>query len=459
VVLAAAAVLALAAGAAAQGPSATPLTLADAFAQMRERHETLAAADRVVEQREAERRAARSLYFPRAEAQTRLTAIDSPITIDLDPIRQVMLRLHPQVPGAAIPPFTTTVQDSVFYKANVQLTWPFFTGGRVQAANAAAGARVADAREERRQGANALATDVVRRYYALRLALKAQQVRAGVVEGLDRHAYNARRMEEEGIAPRVERLAAEVALAEAQRLHRRAGDDVALARVALGAVLSSDEAHEPVTPLFVLAATEPLPAFVRAMRERQPVLARLEAQADLAAQGTRAERAGRWPDVFAFGLRELYTPDLTLLEPEWAVGIGARWTVFDAGERGGRVAAARAQQARVGALAARARRDLAALVELKFTEMQKARDQFVTLSETLSLAEENLRVRTRAFEEGVSTSLEVVDARLALARVQLERLLAAYEYDVALAELLEASGQSERFEELRTGGVREDVEP
>jgi outer membrane protein TolC len=47
----------------------------------------------------------------------------------------------------------------------------------------------------------------------------------------------------------------------------------------------------------------------------------------------------------------------------------------------------------------------------------------------------------------VGTSLDVVDAQLALSRAQVDRLTALYELDVALARLLEASGQSSRFPE------------
>ena len=55
----------------------------------------------------------------------------------------------------------------------------------------------------------------------------------------------------------------------------------------------------------------------------------------------------------------------------------------------------------------------------------------------------------------MATSLDIVDAQLALSRVKIERLIAAYEFDVSLAKLLEASGQSEHFEEYLS---RADVE-
>ena len=64
---------------------------------------------------------------------------------------------------------------------------------------------------------------------------------------------------------------------------------------------------------------------------------------------------------------------------------------------------------------------------------------------TLDLARENLRVRDLAFREGQGTSLDVVDARLTLVRAETARAVATAEYAVALASLLEASGQSDRF--------------
>jgi outer membrane protein TolC len=89
--------------------------------------------------------------------------------------------------------------------------------------------------------------------------------------------------------------------------------------------------------------------------------------------------------------------------------------------------------------------------------MLKARDQFDTLARSIALAQENIRVRTLAFREGLATTLEVVDAEVQLSRARIERAAAAYQFDVALAEMLEASGQADRFDEYRQRGeeVRE----
>ena len=88
--------------------------------------------------------------------------------------------------------------------------------------------------------------------------------------------------------------------------------------------------------------------------------------------------------------------------------------------------------------------------------MEKARDEYASLDKTLELASEVVRARSRAFDEGLGTSLEVVDAQLAVQGVKLQRLAAAYDYDVALAELLEATGDADRFDSLR---AQADVDP
>ncbi len=431
----------------------TPITFDDALARMRAKHETLRAADQEREQLEEERKATRSLYWPTVEGDARYTRIDRTIELDLSPIRDVILSLHPQVPAAYIPPFVEPFLDPSFWRAEVTATWPVYTGGRVAAANRAAESRVRDAEQARRMTADQLTTELVRRYFGLSLALRAKEVRAEVLAGLSQHLHDATRLEEEGLISRAERLHAEVARAEADRELKRAEQDVEIARAGLANILSEQEVADPASPLFLLADVEPLADLQRDAQEKHPAFGRLAAQRELSEQALKAERGRYLPTVYLFGTRELHPSDLTILDPKWAVGVGGSWVLFDGFDRSHRVAAAKLQQERVSEVEQRTRRDVATLVEKRFRELTKAKEQFSVLRAEIDLGQENLRVRTRAFEEGLATSLEVVDARLSLSRVELERLAAAYDFDVALADLLEASGQSERFEQWRATGI------
>ena len=102
-------------------------------------------------------------------------------------------------PPSKVPPFVEHVQDESFWRANIKATWPVYTGGKVPAANRAAEARVTDAEQQRKQTEEALAAELVRRYYGLRLAISARDVRTEVLDALDKHLHDATRLEEEGL--------------------------------------------------------------------------------------------------------------------------------------------------------------------------------------------------------------------------------------------------------------------
>ena len=133
-------------------------------------NESVKAAYSETERREYEAKAAQGLYFPRITLTGRMTRIDDPIYLDLNPIRDVILALHPAVPAAAVPSFKETIQDDTFVKSQLNMVWPVFTGGRIMAANAAAEAGTREANAKLRRTTETLTSDLVRFYFAGRLA-------------------------------------------------------------------------------------------------------------------------------------------------------------------------------------------------------------------------------------------------------------------------------------------------
>lgn len=425
--------------------STNNLSYSDAVSllETRNRH-LMAAADREYS-RDQERAAARGLRLPTVQLNARATRMDDPLVIDLDPIRAAMLALHPTVPAGAIPPFRSQIQDDQFFKAGVEMTWPVFTGGAITAANRAADARLSDAQAQTRAVEQSLHATLVERYFGLCLAEQARIVRQRVLEGMERHLYQASRLEEEGMISRAERLHAEVSHAEAARELQAAEQDFLLAQAALRALLNEDFDPQPSSNLFVVHDLPALEILQRDAVAANPDLLRIAAQRALARSALTAERADYWPDVALFARYELLPDDLTQLDPRWAAGIGLQLNVFDGFSREHRVKAARATVSMVDNLGQGAQDDVALLVENNYRRVVKAVEQFDTLERTLELARENLRVRNRAFEEGMATSLDVVDAVNMLSGVELARLAAAHDFVTSLADLLAATGQAQRF--------------
>ena len=90
-------------------------------------------------------------------------------------------------------------------------------------------------------------------------------------------------------------------------------------------------------------------------------------------------------------------------------------------------------------------KDIAVLIEKLYNQMNNYANQMKSIDASLAFAEEYLKAKNAAFLEGMSSSSDLVDAELNLAKVRTERMQAAYNYDVALAKLLEAAGISDEF--------------
>ena len=142
-----------------------------------------------------------------------------------------------------------------------------------------------------------------------------------------------------------------------------------------------------------------------------------------------------------FGYKELYTKDLTLLEPEWAIGAKLQWDIFKGGDTRAKVSSAKAMDRSLGSLEEETIDNLKLLVEKRWRELEHAKGRLTSLVKTRELAVEALRSQNKAYEAGLATGLEVVDAELALSRLQVADLKAHYDAVIAWLGLLEAAGE------------------
>jgi outer membrane protein TolC len=197
--------------------------------------------------------------------------------------------------------------------------------------------------------------------------------------------------------------------------------------------------------MFLLPRIEPLEYF-RAMAELyNPQLGEVEKMRELARMNLRLQRAELFPEVVAMGGMVFCDHQLSSLLPRMAVGVGVNFKIFDGLNKEYKSAAARLQLHRVKALERKAEQDVGLLVESLYNKVQSVLATVLSVERSIQFAEELLRAKCNAFREGVATATDVVDATLNLSRARLERVQIAYEFDVALARLLDASGMADSF--------------
>jgi len=83
---------------------------------------------------------------------------------------------------------------------------------------------------------------------------------------------------------------------------------------------------------------------------------------------------------------------------------------------------------------------IVAEVEISYNTFKEAEEKYQAALESVSLAEEALRLANLMYEEGASTQLDVLSSQLALTRARLNRISALYEYQKARYALRRATG-------------------
>ncbi len=334
-------------------------------------------------------------------------------------------------------------------RSSLNTTWAIYSGGRITATQKALAAGVQAADAELSHTEEDLDVLLSKVYFGLELAANVERTRTSVLQQADRQLDRAIKFEQQGIIPRVERLSAQVARDEAAREQVSAQRDREIAEASLRRLLHRETGIGTSTPLFISTRPlKPLTEWLHLAERASPTLAVLAARRSQAEQGVALEQA-RWkPEIFAFGSYSMIRKYQTLIEPDWIAGVGVNFKIFSREDRASKVSAARATLHQAESLQAAAGTGIATEVEAAYRRVEQAREQFNLLESTTALAEENLRLHERGFGEGQATSLDVSDARNALARSKTARALAAYDYVIALVQLLQASGQTKTFPEF-----------
>lgn len=453
------------------------LSFDDALSMMTDGNPALRAAKYEELAARRERQAAAGLFSPVLSVGGSYAYMSQDIVFDLDlndykqnvqaGLGQLLPALDPQLQqalGGLLGPlmgqsweYAYTIQPRQLGFVGGSVKMPLFMGGKINAAYRAAKIGEQSAREQTAQTRNALVSELVERYFGYALALQAAEVRKQAVDGVRKHLADAVAMEREGMITESERLYVEFKLAETERELQDAEMQLKTLRAALDNTLGTGSCGTPLTPLFVLDAIEPLDYFQQLAEMCSPLLNQVTYKQQLAHENVRARRAEFFPQVAAVAGGTIGRWQVAELVPNWAVGVGVNFTLFDGLRREHEYAAAKQTERRVGALREQAGEGVSVLVESLYNTMLNCRDRLASIESSMAFAESYLASKDRAFREGMCASTEMIDAELNLAKVRIERMQAAYQYDVALAKLLEAAGVSERFADYMHSGSASSV--
>lgn len=341
----------------------------------------------------------------------------------------------PGVPPRVIYP---DVPDNL--RARIDLQWPIYTAGRLDALERAARAERRAAAEDIETARADLRLEITRAFWALVTARESERVLDRSVKNLDVHLGDLRARLDQGLIPPNDVLTAEAQRSRRQGLLIEASNTRALAEADLRRLIGGTGPVVPVEP----AAPGEIPA---GTHERvRPERRALDQRLDAARERERAVEAHGKPQIsFAAGY-DYARPNARIFprserwKDSWDASVNASWTLWD----GGRRAAERAEAAAI-ARATEARRtdfdrSAAFEVEARRLDLESARALITAADAGIRAAEEARRVVDERFRAGVVTSTDVLDAELAVLQAHLDRTRAVASARLAEARLIRALG-------------------
>ncbi len=259
-----------------------------------------------------------------------------------------------------------------------------------------------------------------------------------------------------GTVSSFEKLRSEVAVANAKAPLITARNDYRLAiealRQALGFTTNKAEYLRKIPDFVGTLAYTPVSfdlqsAFAAAQTNR-PELQRLAKLASAREESVTVAKSGSKPTVSAFGgyqLRRGGTNSFSDSNDGWLVGLQSQWNIFDGRATAGRVSQARSvlEQTKLTLTEAQ----LAAEVEVRraFSQWQQATELADASQKVVEQAEEAVRLANARYNAGTGTQLDVLSAQVDLTTARTNQLQAYYAYNVAVASLRRATGQSDEF--------------
>ena len=354
---------------------------------------------------------------------------------------------------ANLGPATVQFQNDTQWGANVEVSQPLFTAGKITSSLRTAKLTQAAALAQYQALVADTLVELRVAYDDALLAAELIKTQEASVDLLTRELEDQKRRFEAGTAPRFNVLRAEVELANAKPRLIKARNALRIGKNRLATLLGwnipTDAGGDlPLTLADTLQA-EPFSvdlsaALLKAM-ERRPELAALRTQEKIRDEDIRRAKADYYPQLSAnAGWRwqnKTFTGRVTDYVDGWVVGGQADWSIWDFGLTQGKVSSAKARREKARLEVDDTGRKIELEVRTTHSTFLEAKDVLESQQKVIEQAEEALRLARARTDAGSGTQLDVLSAQAALTEARTTFSQALRDYAVARARLERAMGE------------------
>ena len=347
-------------------------------------------------------------------------------------------------PGAAV---GTVITKS--YATSLSLNQVLYDFGKTGNSLDVARWNIRSSERDRDRTVQDVVLNVKQSYYGLLAAKKLVEVAQKTIEQTDGHLKQAEAFFRSGSKPRFDVTRAEVEVNNAKLGMINATNGVRIRTITLNNAMGIDpgQATEIVDTLPALSAVTTLEQAQADSLKNRPEMLKADADIEAAKSKVSAEESNYLPTISANGAynwqsgTQEFGPFKSDLQNSWNAGVMLTVPLFQGGLTQGRVSEARANLIAVEVQRDATKQSILLEVNQFYADMESAKVRVDVMESTLQKARENLDLASGRYEAGVGPYLEITDAQLSAINAETDRIQALYDYYLAVARLLKATGK------------------
>jgi outer membrane protein len=329
------------------------------------------------------------------------------------------------------------------FNSAISVEWPVFAGGQTWlGVNQARLDRDAQDLLLTRTRQEVIAQAAVA-YAGLLLAHRNLEVVQKSLETAKAHYKMINARFKNGLAIKSDLLRTQVHIAELEQDHIQAESRVTMAEAALNAAMGASGGSRWRLSTSLEKGEEikgKIDEWITRATSNRPDMHYMEIQERMAEKEIQKSKASHLPNVNLIGSYELNSSDFTDSADNYTLGAMMRVNLYSGQKMTARIREAEALSRQVKAM----RNDLASGIEVQirqaFLQAQSARHRINVSEETVSQAEEALRIIRNRYENGLLTLVSLLDAEVSLQAAHTSRYSALHDYMAARIQLSLAAG-------------------
>ena len=338
-------------------------------------------------------------------------------------------------------PVETEISDRNFVASVTAVEIPLYQGGRVMGMIRSANA-LADALEKGKKiSEQELKYEVAETYLLVLRVRKLLEVAQIAEQCIRSHETDAQNFFDQGIVTKNVVLAAQVAAAQAQQNVLQAQNGVFLAEAAYNRLL-----WRPLNqPVLIMDISIPglsgdLETLTAIAIRQRPEIAALNSQSQAIQAQIDVHRADVLPQVAAVAAHTYLQDNHLNPNSNFTGSIGVAWMPFDGGTSRARQESDRMEAMAVSKIKDETQNSIELQVYKCWLDEKETRDRIAVAEKAVAQAEENLRMVTRGFQEGLVNHTEVLDAQTLQTQAMTNYAHAQYDAILATFKLRYAYG-------------------